>query len=257
MPHVPNHQLRLGIVLFGLGFLGVLSALPLIPQLMTIRPEGSPLPVPVLQLLSTIQSSVILAGFVAVGLVFARKTNLAAPALAALARGEDARPILKSIWIHGALWGIAGGLLLFLISSIFSSYLPTGFLVAAEDFNPPWYTKLLYGGITEEVLVRWGLMSFLVWLSYKLTQRSSSSVRPHNYIVGIALSSLLFGAGHLPVASLLATELTPALASYIVLANAAFGLVAGFLYWRRGLEAAILAHMTAHLTLLAATASFG
>jgi membrane protease YdiL (CAAX protease family) len=36
------------------------------------------------------------------------------------------------------------------------------------------------------------------------------------------------------------------------LGNSIFGIVAGFLYWRRGLEAAILAHMSAHLVLILA-----
>jgi membrane protease YdiL (CAAX protease family) len=34
---------------------------------------------------------------------------------------------------------------------------------------------------------------------------------------------------------------------YIVVANAAFGLVAGWTYWRKGLEAAIGAHSLAHV----------
>ena len=35
-------------------------------------------------------------------------------------------------------------------------------------------------------------------------------------------------------------------------ANALFGFVAGFLYWRRGLEAAMIAHMVAHLIMVSA-----
>jgi hypothetical protein len=39
---------------------------------------------------------------------------------------------------------------------------------------------------------------------------------------------------------------------YVISANSLFGFVAGFLYWRRGLEAAMIAHMFAHVVLLAA-----
>jgi len=40
--------------------------------------------------------------------------------------------------------------------------------------------------------------------------------------------------------------------TFIVLANSFFGLVAGYLYWRKGLEAAIIAHMSAHIVFIAA-----
>lgn len=39
--------------------------------------------------------------------------------------------------------------------------------------------------------------------------------------------------------------------TYVVLGNAAFGLVAGWLYWRYGLEAAVLAHAGAHVGVVA------
>jgi len=46
-------------------------------------------------------------------------------------------------------------------------------------------------------------------------------------------------------------SITPALAAYVVIANAAFVLVAGWLYWRDGPESALLAHVSAHAVLLA------
>ena len=249
--HGNKHQIRLGLYLFGLGFVGIVSALPIIPRLIALQAEAPPIPVPVLQLLSSLQSSVLLIGLVVLGIVFAGKVKLSAPILVALAKGEDATPILRKIWLPSIAWGVAAGVFLFLFSVATADYLPSDFLSAGVAFAPPWYTKLLYGGITEEVMVRWGLMSLFVWLSFKLTQRSDGPVRPYNYVVGTLLSALLFGAAHLPVASILASEITTALAVYIVVGNALFGIVAGLLYWRRGLEAAILAHMTAHLALIA------
>lgn len=48
-------------------------------------------------------------------------------------------------------------------------YLPTGFISAAEHVVIPWYAKVLYGGITEELLIRWGFMSFIVWANRRLS----------------------------------------------------------------------------------------
>ena len=58
---------------------------------------------------------------------------------------------------------------------------------------------------------------------------------------------MLFAAGHLPAAQALTGALTVPVVAYVLVGNAAFGVLAGWMYWRRGLEAAVLAHMAAHL----------
>ena len=60
------------------------------------------------------------------------------------------------------------------------------------------------------------------------------------------MSALLFGAGHLPAASVLIGRLTTDIMLFVVGANAVFGGIFGYLFWRRGLEAAMIAHGTAH-----------
>lgn len=40
--------------------------------------------------------------------------------------------------------------------------------------------------------------------------------------------------------------------AYVIVANSIFGLIAGYLYWQKGLEAAIIAHMSAHLVIVTA-----
>ncbi len=44
--------------------------------------------------------------------------------------------------------------------------------------------------------------------------------------------------------------MTAGIIAYVIIANALFGIVAGFLYWRRGLESAMIAHMLAHGVML-------
>ena len=60
--------------------------------------------------------------------------------------------------------------------------------------------------------------------------------------VAVALSALLFAVGHLPAAQAMAGALTPEVVTFVMVGNTAFGLVAGWLYARHGLEAAIVAH---------------
>ena len=57
----------------------------------------------------------------------------------------------------------------------------------------------------------------------------------------------MFGAGHLPAASVLIGTLTVNIVVFVVVANSVFGILFGYLFWRYGLEAAMIAHATAHL----------
>jgi membrane protease YdiL (CAAX protease family) len=94
-------------------------------------------------------------------------------------------------------------------------------------------------------------MSLFVWVLWKVLGRGEESPRAVWFVCGIVLSSLLFGIGHLPVAKMIAGELTVPLVTYVIAANSIFGIAAGFLYWFRGLEASIIAHICAHVVLLA------
>ncbi|MFK7801824.1 MAG: CPBP family glutamic-type intramembrane protease [Anaerolineae bacterium] len=191
---------------------------------------------------------------VLLGSYFARRVNLKAPVISAVGDSERLIQALKPQIVPAVLGGILGGVILILFFSGMSRYLPAEFLSAGKQLTLPWYTRLLYGGITEEILIRWGLMSFFVWLPYRLTQAKETPVKSYNYIIGIIFSAILFGIGHLPAASLLAPELTTMLVVYIILGNALFGFIAGYLFWKRGLESAILAHIITHLVLIAGAA---
>ena len=243
-------NIKPSVLLFTLGFLGIASIVPLIPQLLALQSAPLPLSVEMIQIISVAQSAVLLLLMIWLGSVFSKKVGLSAPVIFALARSESALKELKPQIIPALTGGIVGGVFILVFLGALTSYLPTEFLIAGEKLVPPWYTKMLYGGITEELLMRWGLMSFFVWAAYRLTQKSGSAIRSHNYIFAIIASALIFGLGHLPVAFALSPEVTLPLVTYIIFGNAAFGFIAGYLYWKRGLECAIGAHMIAHMTMI-------
>lgn len=72
--------------------------------------------------------------------------------------------------------------------------------------------------------------------------------RPHPAIVwgAIVLAAILFGVGHLGVVSA-QLPLTPALVVRTVVLNAVAGGVFGWLFWKRSLEAAMIAHASGHV----------
>jgi hypothetical protein len=110
-------------------------------------------------------------------------------------------------------------------------------------------TRLLYGGLTEEVLIRWGLMTLLVWIAWRLFQKRHAKPTGTCFVLVILFSSFVFGLGHLPVAGVILPQLTLAVVLFVILANSAFGIVAGYLYWKHGLESAMIAHVLCHVVL--------
>ena len=122
-----------------------------------------------------------------------------------------------------------------------------------ERFSIPIVARVVYGGVTEELLLRWGLMTALVWLAWRFLQQRRGPVRAGFVWLAIAVSALMFAAGHLPAASFLIGTLSIPVVVFVIGVNTAFGLLFGYLYWRHGLEAAMIAHATAHLVSFVAT----
>lgn len=248
---------RLFLILFSLGMLGVVSLLFIDYQtLMTIAPEhvrpDTPVITTPLKLLSLVQPGLILALAVFVGVKLAHRVRLSAPFAEALAEGGDAWSALKRQTLAGVVGGLIGGAAVVFVSLLFRPFLSSEALDRIDRLGKvlPLPTRLLYGGITEEVLLRWGFMTLLVWLGWRILQRTRPGPTRACVIGAILVSSVVFGLGHLPVAFFLIPQVTVALILYVIVANSVFGFIAGYLYWKKGLEAAVLAHMLAHLVIV-------
>ena len=205
------------------------------------------LPLGVMKVLSLLQPTILLTIAVWLGNTLSPKVQLAAPVATALSKGQSPWPVLQSQLLPGVVGGLVGGIALIVIQRVASVGLPSDFMAKAEALsaNTPLITRLLYGGITEELLLRWGLMTLLVWVGWRFVAHRPPEP-PLLVIIGaILLAALLFAVGHLPLAVALGS-VTPSVILYILVANTAFGLIAGYLYWRNGLEAAMLAHMVVH-----------
>jgi Type II CAAX prenyl endopeptidase Rce1-like len=254
-----NLRTRLFVILWLAGLAGVLSFLLIdLSALLAIFPVTSgtelPFPSPVLKLLSIIQSTVLLSIAVLVGVSLAQRVGLSAPATEAAASGASFLEALNPQIVPGLIGGLVGGVAIILSWVLSRPFLPPEFVARAEQLNKllPFLTRLLYGGIIEELLIRWGVMTLLIWAAWRVFQKAQGKPRDAYFVSAIAISSIIFGIGHLPLASALASEITGALILYIIVANAQFGLIAGYLYWKKGLESAIIAHMMAHVLIATA-----
>jgi hypothetical protein len=246
MTDVTQHSREFLKPLLGLTALGMLGALSLLltadVTLAGIPPEqiaaaGGRNAVKAALLIQPIVLALIAS---AVGLALAHRVGLRSSIVERLRRQEPSRvPLLLSVVV-----GAAAGALIIGGDLLFAWAQPEAFAsLQAGGLDPlvGLVQGILYGGITEEILVRWGLLSLIAWLLLKLRL-------PRNAAVWIAVvaAAFLFAAGHLPALAV-AAELNAPLVIRTLLLNGVGGIAFGALFARHNLEAAMLAHMTAHV----------
>jgi membrane protease YdiL (CAAX protease family) len=153
--------------------------------------------------------------------------------------------------------GIFGGILIVILDAVLMPFvaqdLPQSVIGATRPtvldvlvYAP---VRFLYGGITEELMLRFGLMSVFVFVGWRATGRQADGPQPATVWAAIVVSAVLFGVGHLPALAR-SIDLTLALVVRTVLLNAVAGILFGWLYWRRSLEVAMIAHASFHIPLL-------
>jgi len=190
---------------------------------------------------------------VTVGLLLAPKVVLVSLIADRIDRGVPAVTRLRPHVVPAVIAGILIGLVVTVLDFGF------WYLVGSDPVagSTPWYPVenvvlgLTYGGLTEELLLRWGLMTAIAWLIWRLTGRSGVKPGALTMWVAIILAAVLFGIGHLPALAAVGGGLTPEIVARTVGLNAIAGIVYGWMYWRRCLEAAMIAHAATHIGFLA------
>ena len=160
-------RVRLFLILWLAGFAGVLSfQLVDLQALIAMLPytQGKPLPLSmaVIRLLSIMQGAVLVAVAVFVGVLLASRVRLSAPAAHALANRQPFLPAIRPQLLPGVFGAAIAAPAILGSWFLWKPFLSPSFVRSAENLNrmlPP-LTRLLYGGITEELLLRWGFMSF-------------------------------------------------------------------------------------------------
>ncbi len=242
-----HHKLRLGLWLFILGMIGVLS-------LLTAKVSFDALP-PVararftddqLRWLILANPTVLLLIMVVVGTMLFVRAGLSVPTLSGLLARRPVGTVFAGQLRSGLISGAIGGLLMVGAGHTFRDDLAVEMEKLSAALQPSLAARLLYGGITEELLLRFGLMSLVLWLALKAVP-----ARPITAAwVSIAVSTLLFALGHLPAMYSAVAHPSASLFAYVMLGNSIGGLIFGWLYWRKGLEAAMIAHMAAHAVMV-------
>lgn len=240
----------IGLILFGLGIIGVLSMLtmeiPLTPEIEEVLKER--FTAQQIKMLLLINPTVLLLIAVVIGTAFYQKVNLHVPLIEKMVGNENHNFSTADILKFGILGGILSGVLLSLVGFIFTPMLPAEFLELGKSLKPTLAARFLYGGITEEIMMRFGLMTLIVWIVATVL----NNTKPIAYWSGIVIASIVFGLGHFPIAYQTVGNPSAILLAYVLIGNTVGGLVFGWLYWKKGLESAFLAHIVTHVIMIIA-----
>lgn len=249
-PRVPWKQdLKLALIW---GVLAGLSALALVPYLLQTMPgvfETLSIPFPAFVLIQAVQAFVLLGLLTLLGLRMGHLVGLGSPLLHGwvnqrIAPDWRALKPLQAI-VLGAIVAIA----IVGLSAVLDPMLPKPLHPLTDpDAGTSALNGLLasfYGGIVEELQLRLFVMTLLVWVFAVLAKRMP---RPWVYWTAIVIAAVLFGVGHLPAAGKI-WELSGIVVFRTIVLNAIGGIVFGWLYWRRGIEMAMLGHLSTDIGL--------
>lgn len=257
-PNLQRFPWRLFWLLLLAGFVSGLAIVPIAIDLFgpaISNAEAPPLPFPVIILLGVLQNLVLLVLMIFVGLKLGPKLGLGAPLLESLLAGQrstDFRPAIKSGLIAGA--GVGVVLLIFLVA--LAPRLPNLPFVTAASLAV--WKRLLacfYGGVFEELLMRLFMLTLIAWIAGRGWRKDQSQLSAPGFWIANVIVAILFGLGHLPSASLI-MPITPLVVAVALALNGLAAVTFGWLYWKRGLEAAMIAHFTADFVLYVIGASF-
>jgi membrane protease YdiL (CAAX protease family) len=186
---------------------------------------------------------------IAIGLRLGPRVGLDAPLVrGCVAHDGKLRQRMRTILPPALIVGVAGGLTLVLAVPRLGEWLTpelgrdptTGALPVAPMATWKVALAAIAAGITEELQFRFGLLTLFAWALSRLTGKT----QPGAVIRWTAnvLAVVLFALAHIPNATALGLPVTPGLLIIIFASNGFAGLFFGWLYWRFGIESAMIAH---------------
>jgi hypothetical protein len=235
-----------------LGAAGACASMAVLPYAIALLPglfARVPVSMPVFVVAQCIQALIILTLLSWAGFRLAHAVGLTSPILQSVAARTTFHPLPGRSLQTAAIAGAATGFALIAFDKLSMPLMPV--MKAQSLPEIALWKRLLasfYGGVTEETLCRLFLMSLLVWLYVRISSPRSTTPTHRAMWLGIIGAALVFGLLHLPAAFTL-WPMTPLVIGRTLVLNGLGGILFGWLYWRRGLEHAMVAHFLADVVL--------
>jgi hypothetical protein len=208
-------------------------------------------------LVSSIQNILLFGLLIWTGLYVARRVNLGTPILDGLVKKEAVGDKIRALLLPAILIGVIGaGIIILLDSFVFGPPLEAELQLLGvslpESINPPAWQGFLasfYGGINEEVLLRLFVLTLIGAIGAASFKKMDQKLPAGIFWVANILAAVLFGLGHLPTTAAIGLPLDLLVVTRAIVLNGLLGVGFGWLYWKYGLESAMLSHFSADLVL--------
>ncbi len=231
------------IVLFCLSLPGVVIAVPRLIYL--LLPENSEQLKKRLSKLAVAQTLLMVFLMCFAGAVLSVRTGLNATLLDSLLQGKSIRGDIAGI-LPVFLYTV-GGLVVFFILyyGVVGSILDEASLQIMRRIRAVLHLDgcILYGGVVEEILGRWGLMNVIAFFAIFFAGEKTPIVMWST----IVLSGLLLTAGHIPAYLAAGCQASRRFIYAMLLLHGWQAILFGWLFWQYGFIATVFAHMIFHL----------
>jgi membrane protease YdiL (CAAX protease family) len=225
-----------------------ITTLMVLPYTLALSPSLAKVFTPIVLIAQLIQTLVIFSVAIFIGLLLYKREGFNLPLLEGWLEGKEVKNYLKSILGISIGLGVLSGVIIVLLSFLFT---PVSSIFQNASISVPIWKAFLacfYGGIGEEILLRLFLMTLIVWIIFKIKKTEDGKPTAWGIWLAIIVSAVIFGLGHLPITSTI-TSITPLIIVRAVLLNGIGGIIFGWLYWKKGLESAMISHFSADIVL--------
>jgi len=240
---------RLFFILLVASVFATIAELPYIWSLFLSSTERPSIPLSILIFAQIIQAVIMFSIMIFVGLYLGKKVGLGAPVLESWIKAESIESKLKSILRISIILGVLVGISVFVLDRfVFTVFIES---ISASQAEPPLWQRFLvsfYGGIGEEIAMRLFLMTLIVWISSKIRRTQAGLPTSLGVWIAIILISVIFGLGHLPMTAKF-QQITSLVVFRDVFLNGIAGVVFDWLYWKKGLESAMISHFSTDIIL--------
>ncbi len=240
-----NINWKLFVILLVASFITTIMVLP---YTLAISPSLTQVFTPIVLITQLIQSLVIFSIAIFIGLSLYKRVGFNLPILEGWLEGKEVGSYLKSILGISIGLGVLSGIIIVLLSLLFTPV--SSIFQNAAVSVPIWkaFLACFYGGIGEEILLRLFLMTLIVWIIFKIIKTGDGKPTAIGIWIAIIIAAVIFGLGHLPITGTI-TAITPLIVVRAVLLNGIAGIIFGWLYWKKGLESAMISHFSADIVL--------
>jgi|TARA_B100000959_G_C14732589_1_gene521656 membrane protease YdiL (CAAX protease family) len=225
-----HHRIANILYLWILSILGFIAILPSVNKLFLGNIDSMPS-----TSLIMAQAIITTGIYATIGSLLAPKVGFNPPIISYILNKQKINPPIKKQIYHSTIIGGIGSVLMFFGSAEFATYI--------NQFSIT--SRIIGAGLYEELMARWFLMTFLIWLFWFIFNRKSPY--PNNIIIwlGLIISNLFFIVGHYPGVSM-------SISDNISILNMFFWMFIitlpwGWLFWKYGIESAIIAHSAFHV----------